>query len=232
MGSYKTQQYSCLSLQKRKIYSWLWCLSGSVKISKKQKSKMSHYQHSTVHPHTVCVHTQFSTRALEEAKGRFLLVPLGHLLTLSLDLSEFGLCGDLCDAFHCDPFKKYSTLGEKRSQIEGWTWFEFKDTPSHTYKRNILTVASFLYESLCAETTDRNILNPALPFDPSAFKSMLTLIIFNSDEVRMILAHSPHLLVLLISLNIRSYDVQQFLTIWEVLLNIGLGEMDQIVIMV
>lgn len=79
---------------------------------------MSHYQHSTVRPHTVCVHTVFQ-RALEEAMGRFLLVPLCHLLTLSLDLSEFGLCGDLCDAFHCDAFKKYSTLGGKKQEGNG-----------------------------------------------------------------------------------------------------------------
>lgn len=40
----------------------------------------------------------------------FLLVPLGHLLTHSLDLSEFWLRGDLCDPSHRDALEEYCTL--------------------------------------------------------------------------------------------------------------------------
>lgn len=135
---------------------------------KQNLRQMSHSQHGTVHPHTVCVHTVFQ-RATEEARGRFLLVPLGHLLTLSLDLSEFGLRGELCDAFHSNAFEKYCSLGGRRRKTESWT--ENKDTPSHSSRRNISnagntlqTAVSLPYESLCAETAGWSIISVALLF--------------------------------------------------------------------
>lgn len=152
------------------------CLKVSRSLKKKgfKTNESPQTQYSTP-TYCICTHTVFQ-RATEEAKGRFLLVPLGHLLTPSLDLSEFGLWSDLCDAFHCDAFKKYCSLGGKRRRTEGWTWLEFKDAPSHTYRRNILNTgdtsqpaASLLYESQCAETTGRNIINPGLPFWPLCF---------------------------------------------------------------
>lgn len=96
---------------------------------------MSHswQQQKTVHPHTVHFHTHTHTHfhggAKQKSEGRCLLVPLGHLLTQSLDLSELGLCGDLCDAIYCDAFKKHCSLrrgGEGERKIEGWTWIRFK----------------------------------------------------------------------------------------------------------
>jgi hypothetical protein len=47
------------------------------------------------------------------------LFPFRKLLTLPLDLGQFRLCGDLCDAFHCDPLHEYSTL-RKREHTTGW----------------------------------------------------------------------------------------------------------------
>lgn len=65
----------------------------------------------------------------EEAKGRLLPVPLGHLLTFSLDFFKFGLPCDLCDAFHTDAFKEYSSLRGKQKAELG---LELKKlTPTH-----------------------------------------------------------------------------------------------------
>ena len=82
---------------------------------------MSHSQHSTVRPH---VSTHSFPKGYEEGKkcklkkggGGFLLLPLCHLLTHSLDLAKLGLCGDLCDTFHRDAFKEYCTLGVKNTE--------------------------------------------------------------------------------------------------------------------
>lgn len=105
---------------------------------------MSHSQHSTVQystPTYVYTNTHSFPEGCEEGKERiFLLVPLGHLLTLSLDLSQFRLCGDLRDAFHWDAFKEHCTLGVKMKENRRLNLIEFKATLSHTYKKkkNIL----------------------------------------------------------------------------------------------
>lgn len=50
-------------------------------------------------------------------KAHFLLVPLGHLLTQALDLTQFGLRGDLSDALHRDAFKEHRTLDRNEKSI-------------------------------------------------------------------------------------------------------------------
>lgn len=121
---FKVQQhsYSCMSLSEKN--NLFWGLAEDVKTSKKKKKKIDTWvtPNSKTHPHAL------QSRE-EEAKGRLLPVPLGHLLTFSLDFSKFGLRRDLCDTFHADAFKEYSSLGEKR---EGWTWTGVKEAHSHT----------------------------------------------------------------------------------------------------
>lgn len=139
IGCHEMQPCRCsfVSHQERKKKKNLFLTLTSVtkcQDLKRNLRRMSHSQHGTVHPHTVCVYTVLQ-RATEEAWGRFLPFPLGHLLTLSLDLSEFGLRGDLCDAFHSNAFEKYGSLGGRRRKTE--SWIENKDTPSHASRRNI-----------------------------------------------------------------------------------------------
>lgn len=113
--SLKKVQRRISAEKKREIYSWLCRLSKSVRIWRKKK-QMSHS-------------TQYSPPTCAGSQGHQedLLVPLGHLLTQSLDVAEFGLRGDLCDAPGADSFEEHRTLGE-RARPGGWGGIEFADT--------------------------------------------------------------------------------------------------------
>lgn len=116
IGCYKgTAVAAHISGKEKSIPNSAACLKVSRSLQKKKGLKTNESlpaQYSTP-TYSMRTHAVFQ-RAMEEAKGSFLLVPLGHLLTPSLDLSEFGLCGHLRDAFHRDAFEKYCALGGKQ----------------------------------------------------------------------------------------------------------------------
>lgn len=100
------------------------------------------------HTHNLaCVHS--SPGGEEEAKGRLLPVPLGHLLTFPLDFSKFGLHCELCDAFHIDAFKEHGSLEGKQKAELG---LELKTpAPTHTINAVDFQTDSLLFLSHCVE---------------------------------------------------------------------------------
>lgn len=124
---------------------------------KKEKKKIDTWvtPNSKTHPHAPCESTARQSGEIQ-AKGRLLPVPIGHLLTFSLDFSKFVLCRDLRDAFHADAFKENSSLGRKQKAELGPELK--KPTPTHKagkYSCGFPNRCFVIFESLREETTGR-----------------------------------------------------------------------------
>lgn len=149
---FKAQQHSYTRTSLPEKNNLFWGLVKDVKSQNKKKdSDVWVTPNSNTHPHTACVHTDLQRAEEEEAKGRLLPVPLGHLLTFSLDFSKFGLPCKLCDAFHADAFKEYGSLGGKQKAELGLEW----RTPAPTHQCCWFPNRRFLVLSHCVETTGR-----------------------------------------------------------------------------
>lgn len=175
---FSRQSYIRTSLPDKNTGNLFWGLVEDVKSQNKKKDSDTWVTPNS-NTHTACVHTDLQRAEEEEAKWRLLPVPLGHLLTFSLDFSKFGLRCQLCDAFHIDAFKEYSSLGGKQKAelgLEGKT-----PAPTHAAQSMLLISKQTLpcFESLCGDNRYKDLLSvfmtsfqhPPHPFCSSASAS-------------------------------------------------------------